>query len=272
MTVVDRVLLSAGAHNIEACVDLAVRHGLGIEVMTFAFPDVLDGDWQGTLAGYKRLLEPVPGMISMHGPFMDMAPGSPDGRIRQVCTERYQHAIRIAQELGVEVIVFHANFIAAIQTETYRISWQQRNVDFWSRMADFAHDHNVILAVENMWEFDPDIIGDVLKKVDHPSLRACLDVGHAHLFSATPFEGWLESLRDYVVHTHMNNNDGIDDIHRAFPDGLLDYTSVLKLIRTLPHHPTITLEMDTVQDMEASLPYFQVSTAAEQWRNQIPSE
>lgn len=255
---VDRVLLSAGAHNIEACVDLAVQHGLGIEVMAFAYPDLLDGNWQETLDTYKKLLEPVRGFITMHGPFMDMAPGSPDKRIVDVCIERYQHAIHIAQELGVETIVFHANFIAAIQTESYRHSWQQRNITFWGNMAEYACKHKLRIAVENMWEFDPDIIGDVLKAVDHPCLQACLDVGHAHLFSPVLFDEWLNSLKPYLIHTHLNNNDGIDDMHRAFPDGVINFERLMPKLRMLPTPPSMTLEMDTIEDMKASLPYMEL--------------
>jgi len=46
----DTVLLSAGRQNIQECVQLAHERGLGIEVMAFAFPDVLDGPWRETLA------------------------------------------------------------------------------------------------------------------------------------------------------------------------------------------------------------------------------
>ena len=36
----------------------------------------------------------------------------------------------------------------------------QSNVAFWEQIADYAQQLNVTVAVENMWEFDPDIIGD----------------------------------------------------------------------------------------------------------------
>lgn len=269
---VDRVLLSAGLQNIHECVQIAVQRGLGIEVIAFAGPDVMDGDWKALVDEYKPLLQPVRGMITMHGPFMDMAPGSPDKRINQVVIERYQHAIRIAQSLGVEILVLHANFIASIQTESYRQGWQKRNVAFWNLMADYARQHDVILAVENMWEFDPDIIGDVLKAVNHPNLRACLDVGHAHLFSAVPFEDWLATLEPFIVHTHMNNNDGVFDVHRALTDGVIDYPAVLRQIRGLPQPPTITLEMETVDDMVASFEYLELPQASAQWRTRVASE
>ncbi len=269
---VDRVLLSASPRNIEECVELAQEHGLGIEMMAFAYPDVLDGDVGSLVTHYRRLLSTVPGMLSMHGPFMDMAPGSPDRHINQICIERYQHAIRIAAELNVGLIVFHANFIAAIHTVEYRMGWHNRNLNFWAPMADYARQHGVTIAVENMWEFDPYIIGDVVREIAHPNLRCCLDVGHAHLFGEGPFEEWLEALEPMLIHTHMNNNDGKIDIHMGFPHGVLDYHQILERIRALPNPPSITLEMDEVDFMKASLPYLDLGQPDERAGRRVFSD
>jgi sugar phosphate isomerase/epimerase len=256
----DRVLLSASRANLEACIELALDYNLGVETMAFAFPDLLDGDWQGALAEHKKRLRPINGLITLHGPFMDMAPGSPDPQIKEITVERYQHAIRIASELGAEVIVFHANFIAAIHNVEYRVGWHKRNLEFWGKMATYAERYGVTIAVENMWEFDPYIITDVLKEVNHPYLRACLDVGHAHLFSDEeyPFDLWLKTVQPWLVHTHMNNNNGKIDVHHGLHAGVLDYHRLLEQIRLLPNPPTITLEMDQVSDMKASLYFLQL--------------
>lgn len=255
----DNVLLSSNPKNIEACLALADEYGFGIELMAFAYPDVLDGDWRGTVQRYQQLLTPVRGMRAMHGPFMDMASGSPDKKINAVCDERFRHALRIAHELEVSIVVLHANFIASIHTLEYRLGWQKRNIEFWGSLAHYAEALGVTVAIENMWEFDPDIIGDVLKTVDHPCLRACLDVGHAHLYSDVPFDTWLYTLKDYLIHMHINNNDGETDIHRALPNGVLNYPALLTRIRHLPVPPSLTLEMDTVDDMRTSLPYLYVA-------------
>ncbi len=230
--------------------------------MAFAFPDVLDGNCEDEIERYRALLRPIRGPLTLHGPFMDMAPGSPDKRINMVCESRYKHAIRIAETLEAGIIVFHANFIAAIHNIEYRQGWHQRNVDFWGEIADYAYRHGVIVAMENMWEFDPHILGDVLQTVDHPSLRYCLDVGHAHLFTDEQFtfEDWLAVLHPWLVHTHVNNNNGKIDVHHGLRDGVLNYRHILRRIRALPiMRPTITLEMDRVEDMANSLDFFDLT-------------
>jgi sugar phosphate isomerase/epimerase len=160
--------------------------------------------------------------------------------------------------LSVKTIVFHAIFIAALRTANYRDGWTARNIDFFGQLAPYAGERGVTIALENMWEFDPAIITGVLTGVNHPSLRACLDVGHAHLFSAMPLTHWLAVVRPHLAHVHLNNNDGLVDVHRALPDGVLDYQRILPELRALNSELTITLEMDRTEDMIASFPYLQL--------------
>ncbi|MDZ4770208.1 MAG: sugar phosphate isomerase/epimerase family protein [Chloroflexota bacterium] len=254
----DAVLLSAGLSNAQACVDLAVEHGLGIEVMAFAYPNTLDGDWRAKVAAYQAMLRPVSGVITLHGPFMDMAVGSPDVQIERVVKGRFRHALEIARDLGARLVVLHANHIPNIRNEEYRSGWQRRNVDFWADIAVTAQRVGVLAAVENMWEYDPYIIGDVLKTLNSPYIRACLDVGHTHLYSEVPFDEWLTVMAPYLAHVHLNNNDGIDDNHRSLNQGVVGYDTVLPRLRALPTPPTMTLEMDQVADMLMSLPYFSI--------------
>lgn len=259
----DTVLLSAGRGNIRECVALACEYGLGIEVMAFAFPDVLDGDWQSVLREYKQLLKPVPGPITMHGPFMDMVSGSPDPRINAVCVARYSHGIRLAAELGAKYIVLHANFIGSLHNTFYREGWHRRNADFWGPVAEYAALHDVVIAMENMWEFDPTIIADLLQVIGHPNLKGCLDVGHAHLFSDPQhtFDEWLAVMDPWLVEIHTNNNDGILDEHHSYDweHGVLDYSQIVPRLRQLSLQPIITLEMDQVEDMRSSLDYFRLA-------------
>lgn len=254
----DKVLLSANKYNFAECVQLAQEFNLGIEVMTFAFPDVLDGNWEELLAEYKALLSNID-LISVHGPFMDMAAGSPDERINELCRQRYKHGIHIAAELNSRILVVHANFIGSLHNTIYREGWHKRNVSFWSEMADYAQKYDVQIALENMWEYDPTILSDLLSDVDHPYLKTCLDVGHAHLFSDYNYtlQNWLEKLEPWLIHSHMNNNDGKVDVHHGFryESGVLNYHEILKMFKNLKNQPTIVLEMDKVEDMRDSLPY-----------------
>jgi sugar phosphate isomerase/epimerase len=261
----DRVSLSAERHNIHEAIELAVAHDLGIEVMAFAYPEVLDGDWRKFRDEYQELLAPIRGDITLHGPFMDMVSGSPDPRVNDVCIRRYSHAIRIAHDLGARNLVFHANFIGTLHNAFYREGWHERNVEFWKPLAEYAQTHNVTIALENMWEFDPTIIGDLIRAVDHPYLKTCVDVGHAHLFtnSEFSFNDWLQVMHPHIVEYHMNNNNGIIDEHHGFDweHGTLNYNELLPNLRAAAPDATMVLEMYKVEEMRDSLYYFQLATA-----------
>lgn len=263
--VTDRVVLTADRHNVEDVIDLAVEHNLGVEIMLFSYPDVLDDNWQNELAIYRTILRRVPGPITLHGPFMDMVSGSPDNRINEVCIGRYRHAMHIANELEIGKIVLHPNFIGSLHNPSYREGWHKRNVIFWDSVANYAAPLGVTIALENMWEFEPGIIADVLREVDHPNLRACLDVGHAHVFGdkQIKFQTWLDTMAPWLIHLHMNNNNGILDEHHGFDwaDGVLNYADILERIREKNLNPTMVLEMWDVNDMRDSLHYFQLEKA-----------
>jgi len=263
----DQVLLTADRNNIEDTIDLAVEYGLGLELMAFAYPDVLDGNWKHTLRTYRTILHNVPGVIALHGPFMDLVGGSPDTRINEISIQRYQHAIHIASELEIERVILHANFIGSLHNVAYREGWHQRNVPYWRAIAEHARHYGVTIAMENMWEFDPEIIGDLLREINHPNLKACLDVGHASLFSDSGWtlDEWIDSMAPWLIHTHMNNNNGRIDEHRGFDwsDGVLNYHDILPRLRDLTTQPTMVLEMWHPEEMRESLHYFQLEKAGE---------
>ena len=262
----DTVSLSAGLDNFQECLALAHEYELGLELMAFSVPAVLDGDWRDLVRRLQNDLAGLPGPLTMHGPFMDLASGSPDQRINDLSYGRYEHVIRIASELGARQVVFHVNYIGLLHNDSYREGWHQRNVDFWGPLGDYAKSYDVIIAIENMWEFEPAIIGNLLSEVNHSHLKSCIDVGHAFLFSDSDvsIDNWLDTLGRWVIELHLNNNDGIMDGHHSFDweGGTLDYEALMPALRQLPNKPLMVLEMDRVADMKESLRYFELKESA----------
>lgn len=250
----DKVLLACDHYNFEECLELANERGLGLEIQTFAYPDALDNhpEW---VDFYEQRLRDFEGERSMHGAFMDMTSASLDPRIVAVARERYSQNLEIAARLDVHTIVFHANYLTNMRNIPFRRGWTERQTQFWGRIAETAGQMGIRLALENMWEYDPAIIGDVLRQVKSPWLITCLDVGHVHLFSEVPFKNWLTDLNGHIQYTHLNNNGGRVDEHRGFDDGVLDYKTILPMLRSLPTPPMMSLEIESAAAMRRSLPY-----------------
>ncbi len=258
----DRVLLGASRRTFYECLDIAREYEVGLELQAFAYPDAFDGDWRDLVDEYRKALVDLPGELAMHGPFMDMATGSPDRLVRSAVQQRMEQSLEIGAMLSVRTLVFHANFIATIRNDRYRSDWTVRQVDFWGRLAERAQSLGLTLALENMWEFDPYIIQEVLRQVDSPALMACLDVGHACLFSSIDLDTWLDVMAPFLIHTHLNNNLGQIDEHRAFDDGVIDYNAVLPKLRAMPLRPAFSLEIEEVDAIRRSLHYLQLPRSA----------
>ena len=261
----EHILLATFQRDITRYYELAQAHGAGLELQVYGYDtDLLDSGWRELLDQHKALLRGFEGELAIHGAFVDMAPASPDRRIVAVTRERFMLNLDIAAELGARNVVFHTQFLPQVYRPVvdgpdYRYSWTEGQVEFWGPMAEEAAKRGLVIALENMWEPEPDIIGDVLDRVNSPNLGACLDVGHVRLFTDyVPLEMWIERLSHRLVHCHMNNHRGFYDEHLSldFCGGVIDYKrDVLPLLRALPNQPSLVLEMDDLEYLECSLRY-----------------
>ena len=239
-------------------VALARSRRLGLELQEFSNPGLLDDDWHKTLREYQAHLDGFVHPITMHGAFIDLISGSPDRRVAAIARDRYRQNLDIACELGAQVIDFHANYLPLVDHPSYLPEWEKRQVEFWRPLAEEAARADVTLVLENMWEPDPAIIYRVLSRIDSPRLKACLDVGHASLYSRLPVSVWIKQLGDQLIYTHLHNNHGTTDEHLAFGDGVIDFPELLAALRALPTPPMFILELPNLDFIHASLPYLEL--------------
>ncbi len=256
----EHILLATYQKDITRHYELAQAHGAGLELQVYGYDmDLLDSGWRELVDQHKSLLRDLEGELAIHGAFLDLSPASLDQRVVALTRERYTLNLDIAAELGARNVVFHTDFMPIVRKPTYRPEWTERQVEFWGPMSEEAAKRGVVIALENMWEPDPDVIGDVLDQVDSPHVGACLDVGHVYLFSDyLPLETWVERISHRLVHCHMNNHRGFCDEHLPLdlPGGVVDYKrDVLPLLRALPNPPVLVLEMDEIEYLERSLRY-----------------
>jgi len=257
----DQVLLCATKHNFDECLALAHQYGIGLEIQTFAYPDILDGETANLnelVKHYHAQLRTFQGRRTMHGPFIDMASGSPDRLVQAVVRQRVQQTIEIAAQLSVDLIVFHPNFIASLRNDDYRTRWVNNQIAFWQPLTEQAARYGITLAMENMWEFEPQIIAEMLDGLKAANICTCLDVGHAFLYSDPQhdIDEWLRVMQPYLHYTHLNNHNGRLDQHSGLLDGVIDYTAVLEKLRRLTAPPAFALEVTDVRALRNSLTCF----------------
>ena len=224
-----RQLMLADYGRAEEALQLARAWGqpdqpLGIEVQGLYFPDVLD-NLAEALAGYQKHLSGFHGPISLHGPFMDLVPGSPDALIRQATRTRFMQALDIAGALGASHVVVHNGYIA------YPASldkWVVRAASVWRSVLPHTPEGTRI-HLENQLEREPAAILELLNVLADPRMGICLDIGHAHFYGA-PVLGWVEKLGARITYVHLHDNHGVWDEHLALGQGSLPLVEVLQAL------------------------------------------
>ncbi|NLA11926.1 MAG: hypothetical protein GX883_07370, partial [Firmicutes bacterium] len=68
------------------------RLNLGVEIQDFTEPNLSADERADLTDRYSILLQSFSGIISLHGPYLDLKPASPDPLIRAVSHNRYLDA------------------------------------------------------------------------------------------------------------------------------------------------------------------------------------
>ena len=87
------------------------------------------------------------------------------------------------------------------------------------------------------------MLTDIIRQVNDPRIRMCLDVGHVNAYSKVPVMEWLESCADIVSHFHIHNNDTSRDAHGQLMDGTIPMKELLAVIAEKCPNATLTLEL-----------------------------
>lgn len=248
-----QVLLQLKGAELEQAGTLLAQGRVGLEVLDFANPTLLTADWEQRLAELLPLCQQWAGPITMHGPFLDLSPASPDPGLRELTLHRYRQALHIAGQLKASYLVFHTQYNPNIREPAYLSNWVTANARFWTDLLPEIEASNTIVVLENVWDPRPDHIVSLLASVNSPRLRSCLDVAHAHLFSEIPLVDWVDRLGDELAYVHLSDNRGEWDEHLPLGEGRIDFAPLLAAIKSRALTPWFVLEIPRFQDAMRSL-------------------
>lgn len=244
-------------HLTGALLEELTERGLGLELSYFALPEHLEPHGlDAKVAEYKNLLVGFDLPRTMHGAFYDLNIVSREPKIRQVCFERMVESIVIAEELGLEEVVFHTNYKRAANDEGWLARWQAMQVDFWGQIGDIAAEHGRRCLLENTTEAAPHYLSEIARQLGHAHIGLCLDTGHTRCFTDTrlPLDVWVEGMGAHLETVHLHTNRGLRDEHLAFnhPEGVLDFEPFWGAMARLERRPKIVIEVKTRMDYENS--------------------
>jgi sugar phosphate isomerase/epimerase len=104
----------------------------------------------------------------------------------------------------------------------------------------FAKQRGVTMALENtLGEMaTPANLKHFLEQTRLTNVMLCLDIGHAHIEGGVPSA--VETIRNFVVTTHVHDNNGVRDDHLMPYMGTIDWNATLA---SLPSETPIVLEL-----------------------------
>jgi sugar phosphate isomerase/epimerase len=230
--------------------DKVLREGINPEI---AFNcAILDRFTDGEYAGLAQRICGPHRSITFHGPFMDLRPGAVDPEIRHVSFRRFLRVFEIAVHFRPRAIVFHPSY-----DERYYVSsgrkWLENSIGTWSKLLPLADQLDTRIALENVYETDPDWIGRLLDAFPPERVGFCFDTGHFNAFARTPLETWMDRLGHRLVEVHLHDNRGALDEHLPVGEGTFPFGEFFSILAGKGLRPILTVEAHTEQNLSKTL-------------------
>ena len=178
---------------------------------------------------------------TLHAPFLDLVPGSLDREIRRASRAKLRLAFELIELFEPVSIVCHLGYEPP-KHGPKRSEWLKHATETWQELLEISSRHRTPMMLENTFETDPQMHLDLLKALDSPYARFCLDVGHVMAFAGNTWQDWLPALQPYLGQLHLHDNDGSRDAHLAVGEGVFDFAALFAYLREQELSPVITLE------------------------------
>lgn len=230
----EKIFLSTIASD---AVRVAKEYGVNLEIAEYCTAWNMDKKFAGVDGVVKKKLEGIPAS-TLHAPYNELFPCAIDLKARELAAERYRQAIGLAKRYGSSKVIIHGGYNPWIYFPVWYI---EQSILFWKEFLE--EDPGVEIVLENVLETDPCWLLDIVKGVENPRLRLCLDIGHVNAYSKIPVMEWLETWAPYISHFHVHNNDGSRDAHGQLMDGTIPMKELLAVIAAKCPGASITLEL-----------------------------
>jgi len=249
----DRLLIVSLAEGLSEYERIACDYGVGYEINDFYNPELLEDEERVSVRIEEYKTRGIPRNSTMHGAFYDTILFSFELEMRELAKKRMRQSMEIARKLKLNGVVFHTNYMPALEGEMYDKRVVEYTVSYLKELLmDFPE---VNIYLENMFDDSPNILVLIAKELkDFNNFGICLDYAHANVFAKDYLE-FVKELAPYVKHLHINDNNLEKDQHLAVGDGKIDWEVFADFYRDYFSECTVLIETTKPENQIKSLEF-----------------
>jgi L-ribulose-5-phosphate 3-epimerase len=182
--------------------------------------------------------------LVIHAPWAGINIAAPSPVLRRTILKRLEKSIIYAKQLDCRLWLFHPGSRTALSHVYPGKDWQQ-NLDSVRVLLRIARREGVKVAIENVPEPFPflmkgtDDFRRFYEELDD-DIGIVLDVAHANLNNQ--IQEFMEQFHEKIVHMHVSDNDGANDLHLGIGYGNISWESVAKAVKEGGYRNLIVLE------------------------------
>jgi sugar phosphate isomerase/epimerase len=222
-----------------------------INVENPLYPGYLDSNTEADLSYLGR---EVSQRIILDGPYIDLNPGSPEPRARELALQKINQAIRYARRCHAEEIIFLSTFLPWIGMSFYERGWIEESIRSWRQV--LAQNPSVRISLCNTFEFEPSYLLEIVETIQSPQLGLAFDVGHCLVWGKITPAKWYQRIREHCRTIYLHSNDGKADQHLSVREGLLVEGKVLdELMQNFKEDSILILKYFNKDNVEDDIQY-----------------
>ncbi|MBT8172384.1 sugar phosphate isomerase/epimerase [Candidatus Bathyarchaeota archaeon] len=180
----------------------------------------------------------------VHAPWAGINIATPDPILRKATLKRLEKSIISAGMLNCHLWIFHPGSRTGLSQFYPGKDWQQ-NLSSVHKLMGIAEREGVNIAIENT----PEPFPSLMKSVDdfqrffkdlNANVGIVLDIAHANLNNQISL--FLKQFTKNIIHIHVSDNDGNNDLHLGIGNGSIAWKKVANLVREIDYNNLVIIE------------------------------
>lgn len=216
---------------------------------------MLDGSyWDNFQENHQELLKILDlydMKFGVHSPVWNVNITAENSHIRKASIRAYKDSIIFASKVGANHLVLHPGFV---DTKVFSKELaKERSIETIKELDRFNKDYGVTLLIENVGNNDTCIFSEKefidLVNVLPDSIKFILDTGHANITN-WDMSNVIAKMGNRLKAMHLNDNDGMRDIHLAIGEGTVDWDKLFNSINESKYNYDLILEYNIGTKLE----------------------